>query len=315
VQTNTCTVLICTQTLDDRRRSGLRVSAFGTEGRSPYDPSKLRKSPKAESTRQRRAEPNKLLILVRAEIKRIADRTQAPMMQAYMKSEMPYHGVKTPGVERVCKTLFQSLEFPDKRSWRESALSLWRKAEFREERYAAIRLTGMRKFDSFQTLDSLAMYEEMVVTGAWWDFVDEIAARRLGPLLRRYRDKMRREMLAWSTSENLWKRRSAILCQLTFKGDTDLKLLYAVIEPAMDSKEFFLRKAIGWALRQYAWTNRREVQRFVKSKQDRLSPLSQREALKNVDCNVAAAARLRNRVVGRSGSSPNRCSRRARVIS
>lgn len=89
-------------------------------------------------------------------------------------------------------------------------------------------------------------------------------------------------MRAWSRSENMWKRRTAILCQLSFKKETDLKLLYSSIEPSLDSKEFFLRKAIGWALRQYAWTNPAEVRRYVRANAGRLSPLSKREALKNI---------------------------------
>jgi 3-methyladenine DNA glycosylase AlkD len=89
-------------------------------------------------------------------------------------------------------------------------------------------------------------------------------------------------MLAWSRCDDLWKRRSAILCQLTFKKDTDLDLLYATIEPALDSKEFFLRKAIGWALRQYAWTDPKEIRMYVREQERALSPLSKREALKNV---------------------------------
>jgi 3-methyladenine DNA glycosylase AlkD len=93
---------------------------------------------------------------------------------------------------------------------------------------------------------------------------------------------MRKEMLAWSRSDDLWKRRSAILCQLTFKKATDLDLLYATIEPALSSKEFFLRKAIGWALRQHAWTDPEEIRRYVREHEEELSPLSKREALKNV---------------------------------
>jgi 3-methyladenine DNA glycosylase AlkD len=89
-------------------------------------------------------------------------------------------------------------------------------------------------------------------------------------------------MLRWSRSPDMWKRRTSILCQLTFKKDTDLKLLYACIEPSMDSTEFFLRKAIGWALRQYAWTYPDEVRRYVRKNAARLSPLSRREALKNL---------------------------------
>ncbi len=125
------------------------------------------------------------------------------------------------------------------------------------------------------------MYEELVVTGAWWDYVDVIASRRLGPLLKRYPTSIRRKMLSGSRSENIWKRRSAILRQLSFKADTDLPLLYRLIEPSLDSTEFFLRKALGWALRQYAWTNPREVCRYIKERRHVLSPLTKREALKN----------------------------------
>ena len=85
---------------------------------------------------------------------------------------------------------------------------------------------------------------------------------------------MRREMLAWARCDDLWKRRSAILCQLGFKDATDLDLLYACIEPSIGSREFFLRKAIGWALRGYAWTDPVEVARWVGANETRLSPLS-----------------------------------------
>ncbi len=126
------------------------------------------------------------------------------------------------------------------------------------------------------------MYEEMIVTGAWWDYVDPIASARLGPLLRLFPVPMRKKMLQWSRSRNLWKRRSAILCQLSFKTETDLDLLYAAIEPSLASQEFFLQKAIGWALRQYAWTDPREIRRYVRANAARLSALSKREALKNI---------------------------------
>ena len=88
-------------------------------------------------------------------------------------------------------------------------------------------------------------------------------------------------MLAWSIDSDMWKRRSAIICQLHAKRETDLDLLYACIAPSIGSSEFFLRKAIGWALRQYAWTDPEEVARYVATNANRLSGLSQREALKN----------------------------------
>jgi 3-methyladenine DNA glycosylase AlkD len=126
------------------------------------------------------------------------------------------------------------------------------------------------------------MYEEMIVSGAWWDYVDGIASHRVGLLLRRHPEPMRTIMLEWSRSDDLWKRRTSIICQLTFKAETDLGLLYACIEPSLSSREFFLRKAIGWALRQYARTDPAEVVRYVSAHEGRLSPLSKREALKNI---------------------------------
>jgi 3-methyladenine DNA glycosylase AlkD len=202
-------------------------------------------------------------------------------MQAYAKSAMPFLGVTTPVRRKVCREVFAVLDLPTALAWRRAVLALWRGARYREERYAAIDLTEGRRFDRFQDLDALPMYEEMIVTGAWWDYVDAIASHRLGTLLRRFPREMGEVMLAWSRSDDLWKRRSAILCQLTFKRDTDLDLLYATIAPALGSKEFFLRKAIGWALRQYAWTDAKEVRRYVREHETELSPLSRREALKN----------------------------------
>ena len=198
-----------------------------------------------------------------------------------MKSSMPYHGVPTPIADKVFKSIFAPQEFADSESWRRAVLYLWRNARFREERYAAIALTRQRRFAAYQDIDALPMYEEMIVTGAWWDFVDTIAAHGIGGLLRTNKPLISRTMIRWSRSPDIWKRRTSILCQLTFKKDTDLKLLYACIEPSIDSIEFFLRKAIGWALRQYAWTNPDEVRRYVQENAARLSPLSRREALKN----------------------------------
>jgi 3-methyladenine DNA glycosylase AlkD len=185
-------------------------------------------------------------------------------------------------LRRVCKHVFARIDLPTAEAWRASVLGVWRGAKFREERWAAVELTGDRRARAFQTLDALPMYEEMIVTGAWWDTVDPLASHRIGGLLRRYPREMRRVLLAWSRDADTWKRRAAVLSQLTFKGDTDVELLYACIEPSIGSREFFLRKAIGWALRQYAWTDPREVLRYVTANRERLSPLTKREALKNV---------------------------------
>jgi 3-methyladenine DNA glycosylase AlkD len=211
-----------------------------------------------------------------------ADPGKAPGMQAYMKSEMPYLGVSTVPLRKATKAVLAAHPLESFEDWRDTVLSLWRKARYREERYAAIELAGCSRYRKFQTLDTLAMYEEMITSGAWWDFVDTIASHQIGELLRRYPAEMAAILRQWAQCDNLWKRRSAILAQLHFKRDTDLDLLYDCIRPSLGSPEFFLRKGIGWALRQYAWTDPREVQRYVRQHEAVLSPLTKREALKNV---------------------------------
>lgn len=223
-----------------------------------------------------------LLLTIREKLREVADPARAPGMRAYMKSEMPYLGVSAVPLRRVCRDLFNGLAWDDAEAWQADVLAIWRRAEFREERHAAIELTGLRVARPFHDLSTLPMYEEMIVTGAWWDYVDIIAAHRLSAILQRQGAAMKREMLGWSTNANMWKRRSAILCQLKAKEQTDLEFLYACIEPSLDSQEFFLRKAIGWALRQYAWTDPEEVRRYVARNKERLSGLSRREALKNI---------------------------------
>jgi len=202
-------------------------------------------------------------------------------MQAYMKSAMPYLGVSTVPRRAALKAVFAGMDWPDRAAWEADVLALWRGAEFREERYAAVELAALKSARRFHTIDALPMYEEMIVTGAWWDHVDEIATHRLWAILHNDRAAMREAMLGWSTDPDMWKRRSSILCQIPAKRETDLDLLYACIEPSIGSTQFFLRKAIGWALRQYAWTDPDQVARYVAANEGRLSGLSQREALKN----------------------------------
>ena len=224
----------------------------------------------------------RLLPRLRAALKAAADPTRAAAMQAYMKSEMPYWGVSAPGVRAICRELFASYSFASAALWRADVLSLWRSAQRREERYAALALAGHRKARPLQTLEALPMYEEMVVSGAWWDFVDVLASHQIGNLLELYPREMRRTLRTWSRDDDLWKRRAAILAQLGFGAAMDTKLLFACIRPSLASSEFFLRKAIGWALRQLARYEPDEVLRYVEEHAQQLSPLSRREALKHL---------------------------------
>ncbi len=223
-----------------------------------------------------------LLPNVRRALRAAADPARAAKMQAYMKSEMPYHGVAAPELKAVFRELFAEYPFASSAEFHAGVLALWREAKFREERYIAVQLTGHKHAREFQDLAALPLYEEMITTGAWWDYVDELASNRVGPLLAKYPREMRKNVLAWSRSEDLWKRRTSIICQLGFGEQTDLELLFACMKPSLGSTEFFLRKAIGWALRQVARHDPAAVRRYVKEHEAELSGLSKREALKHL---------------------------------
>jgi len=223
-----------------------------------------------------------LVRAIRAALAAAADPAKAPGMQAYMKSAMPYLGVPKPVRALALRPVLAGRTLPDPASWTATVLALWRDAAYREERYAAIDLTGHRAYRAYQRSTTLAMYEEMITTGAWWDYVDEVASRRVGPLLAAEPAVIRPVMLRWSRDADLWRRRTSIICQLSLKAATDLDLLYACIDANLDDRDFFIRKAIGWALRQYARTDPTEVRRYVTARGEALSPLSRREALKNI---------------------------------
>jgi 3-methyladenine DNA glycosylase AlkD len=226
-----------------------------------------------------------LISAVRSELEHLADPARAPQMQRYMKSEMPYRGVPSPAQKQVARKVFLEHLLSCRDDWLDTVLALWREAAFREERYLTIALAGHARYRDYRTPEVLPLVEELVVTGAWWDLVDAVATHMLAELLGSYPAEMRPEIFAWSRDPSLWKRRSSIICQIGRKKETDLDLLYGCIEPNLSDRDFFIRKAIGWALRAHAWTDPDEVVRYVSANKSRLSPLSRREALKNVPGN------------------------------
>ena len=178
-------------------------------------------------------------------------------MQAYMKSAMPYHGVKMPEVRAICKRAFAEDGPASLDEWESAVFELWRNARFREERYVAMELAGHKRYASYRTPDVLPILEEMIVTGAWWDHVDE-AAHIVGEMLRAHPKQLRPLMRAWSTDANLWKRRVSIICQISFKKDTDLQLLYANIEPNLaDATSSSAKPSAGPCARMRGRTRRR----------------------------------------------------------
>lgn len=212
---------------------------------------------------------------IRAELREIADPALAPDQQAYMKSTMPFLGVRVPAVRALVRRLAKGET--DAALLQESALTLWREAHVREERYAALALMALPALRGDAA--TLPVHEEMIRSGAWWDYVDEVA-HRLRDLLDADPDRFALEMRIWADDEDFWVRRAAIICQLGRKDATDRALLEYAILTNIGDDEFFIRKAIGWALRDLGKSDPDWVRAFAE--QHPLSPLSRREALKHL---------------------------------
>jgi 3-methyladenine DNA glycosylase AlkD len=222
-----------------------------------------------------------LVAAARTGLAELADPVRAVGMQKYMKSTMPYRGVPSPERTVLSKQLFHGHVMPDVDTLVATALELWRGAEFREERYLAIALTGEKMYAPWQSASLLPMYEEMIVTGGWWDYVDELAIRRIGPLLRTDPVPLTPIIRSWSTNPDPWRRRTSIICQVTAKTATNTELLSHCIEANTNDPDFFLRKGIGWALRDYSKLDAEWVRQFIKTHPS-LSPLSRREGSKYI---------------------------------
>jgi len=134
-----------------------------------------------------------------------ANPDRAAGMRAYMKSAMPYRGVRSPEVDAIARRVFAAHPLATYAAWQATALELWRTAEFREERYLAVGLTGERAYREYQVPAAIPMYAEMIVTGAWWDHVDELAIRRVGPLLISHRAEIDPLLRRWSHDPDLCK--------------------------------------------------------------------------------------------------------------
>ena len=200
-------------------------------------------------------------------------------MQAYMKSTMPFLGVRVPEVRRLTRDLARRHPVDTRSGLERTVRELWTGAEFREERYAATALLDTSDARAVRAPELLPFYRELIVSGAWWDHVDELA-HRVGELRTRWPDTITPQLLEWAVADDIWVRRASIICQLGAARDTDLALLTTAIDANATEREFFLRKAIGWALRDYARTDPGWVRTFVEARE--LSPLSRREALKHL---------------------------------
>ncbi|MGC5223117.1 DNA alkylation repair protein [Micromonospora sp. DT81.3] len=204
------------------------------------------------------------------------DPPRAAGQQVYMKSAMPFLGVGVPQTRRIARAAAKGEK--DAAVLRRAARDLWDEAAFREERYAAMALLAVPP--ASDDLSVTAVIEHMVRTGQWWDYTDELS-HRLADLHDRHPESTAELARSWSVDDDMWIRRIAIISQLGRRDRVDPQLLAGVIAPNVADREFFIRKAIGWALREYARVAPDWVRGFADS--HALSPLSRREALKHLD--------------------------------
>lgn len=204
-----------------------------------------------------------------------ADPAQAGPMKRYMRDQFEYLGIKSPQFKELLKAHLAEHGLPPVSELDVIARDLWALPE-REFQYAASSLIG--RLEKTLPEDFIETFEYLLVTKSWWDTVDTLSGGPLGVHFRRH-PKVRKKYLAkWRKSENFWLRRACILFQLDYKQDTDFDLLCEIIRENLGSKEFFINKAIGWALRQYTRVDPQAVRDFVAATP--LSPLSAREAVK-----------------------------------
>ena len=199
---------------------------------------------------------------------------KAPM-EAYMKTRFIFLGIKSPERAKLNQIFFKEYGYPVSNNLSSLIKILWSRPE-REFQYFGMELCG--KFKNKFHEENLILIEYIIINKSWWDTVDFIASNLAGGYFKTYPAKIKETIARWIKSENMWLRRSALLFQLKYKMEVDEDLLAKNILICKDEDAFFIRKAIGWSLRQYSKYNPEWVKRFVSTHE--LSPLSNKEALK-----------------------------------
>jgi len=230
--------------------------------------------------RSTRDQTSELVKFVRGELTRIAEPAKAPAMAAYMKTSQLFYGVARPKLNAALSKVMRLRFVPaDRTTYERSVLVLWRLSH-REEQYAAIEYA--RQHPRFIVPQSTKLYERMIRQGAWWDLVDDIAEYLIGAVALAYRGQIRSILDRWIDDPDLWIRRTAIIAQVQHKEATDGAQLFGYCLQRRNDKEFFIRKAIGWALRAYSKSNPEQVRDFLLDNRSTLAPLSLREGAKHL---------------------------------
>lgn len=211
------------------------------------------------------------------ELRKVADPQKARPMQAYMKNLQSFYGIQTPlrrKIFQIARKKFNITSYPE---YETVIKELWR-GKHREELYLAVDVA--MHYKPFRADKAIRLYEFMLKSADNWDTVDAIASHLVGELVMHNR-KHEALLKKWSRSKNMWLRRTSLLAHLRHKNRTNSRLLEGTILTLIDEDAFFIQKAIGWILRQYAYTDPKWVKRFVMRNSDRMSNLAKREALKH----------------------------------
>ncbi|MFF9173565.1 DNA alkylation repair protein [Streptomyces sp. NPDC014793] len=207
-----------------------------------------------------------------------ADPERAPVMRAYMKDVAPFLGIPTPDRRALSRTVLAGTPRPDESDCAAIALRCWRLPE-REYHYFAVDY--LRRHAARCSSAFLPVARHLVTTVPWWDTVDALAAHLVGTLVAAD-PALTADMDAWIADPDLWVARTALLHQLRYKERTDAGRLFTHCLLQSGHPDFFVRKAIGWALREYAKTDPGAVRDFLARERGRFAPLTVREALKNI---------------------------------
>ena len=203
------------------------------------------------------------------------NKAEAEPMKNYMKGHFPFLGIKSPLRKELERQFFNESRILKEPLNKELVVELWEKNE-REYQYTALTYLE-RSINKLQKID-LPFMEWLITTKSWWDTVDAIAPKPVGKIAETFPEVAAETIDGWAIHDNMWLRRAAILFQLKYKQKTNKERLYQYIRQNTDSKEFFIQKAIGWALREYSKINPDSVKEFIKGQP--LAPLSVREGSK-----------------------------------
>lgn len=207
-----------------------------------------------------------------------ANPVNAAPMKKYMRDQFEYLGIKSPQFKVLLSEHIKKNGLPPIADLDAIVRELWDLPQ-REFQYLATSLID--KMEKQLSEDFITTLEHLITHKSWWDTVDTLAGHPVGVMFKRFSKVKAKYLKKWRKSENFWLRRTTLLFQLGYKTETDFDLLCDLVRENLGSDEFFINKAIGWALRQYAWTNPTAVKKFVKATKE-LHPLSRREALKNL---------------------------------